>query len=82
MTDEQPMIATETVDEQPIIGWERIARFLATSKRRAQAHRAEMLEDHVLFDRRVGRARTKIVFTYPSLLKGWIMLKQKRGQPL
>lgn len=73
---------TGYVNESPIVGWESIAKFLATSKRTAQSKRAEMIEDNVLFTRLVGRKRTKIVFTYPSILKVWLMKKRSHGQRL
>lgn len=61
-----------------IVGWDNIARFLATSKRTAQTRRAEMIEDNVLFKRQKGK--TRVVFTYPSLLKIWLMKKNEKGQ--
>ena len=73
---------TESVNESPIVGWESIAKFLATSKRTAQNKRAEMIEDNILFERLVGRKRTKIVFTYPSILKAWLMKKRSKGQKI
>lgn len=69
---------TESINEYPIVGWDNIARFLATSKRTAQSRRAEMIEDNVLFKRRKGK--TRVVFTYPSLLKTWLMKKSQKGQ--
>jgi hypothetical protein len=71
---------TEFVNESPIVGWDNIARFLVTSKRTAQSRRTEMIEDNVLFTRLVGQAKKKIVFSYPSLLKAWLMKKNQKGQ--
>jgi hypothetical protein len=74
----------ESANESPIVGWDNIARFLATSKRSAQDRRAEMIEDNVLFTRLVGQGgkKHKIIFSYPSLLKAWLMKKNQKGQKL
>ena len=76
------MSGNDNYDELPVKGWTRIAAILGCEVRTAQRRRKTMIDDNVLFTRFEGRPRHKIVFSYPSLLKAWVMTRTRVGQPL
>jgi hypothetical protein len=71
------------MDETPIVGWKNIAKLTPKSMRALQRHRAEMVEDCVLFTTTIGRGRRhKVVYTFKSLFIQWLRLKSEAGEKL
>jgi hypothetical protein len=73
--------------EQIIKGWEAIAKFFGVPKIRIVRHRKELFACGAVFHRTEeipncrGR-RHRVVWTWPSLLKNWTILKAQKGEEI
>jgi len=71
-----------SVEEQALIGWREIARFLRWTESKVLSRRKELRDYGILFHTYVGKPpnRRKVVFTFPSLIQRWLILKSGHGQ--
>jgi hypothetical protein len=69
-------------EEQALIGWAEIARYLGWTKSKTLSRRKELREYGIIFHTLVGKPpnRRRRVFTFPSLLLRWLIIKTSNGE--
>jgi hypothetical protein len=69
-------------EETALVGWAEIARYLGWTKSKTLSRRQELKKYGIIFHTLVGKPpnRRKRVFTFPSLLLRWLMIKTSNGE--